>query len=56
MNYAYVITAFRLEVETLDYAEVAQFAVLECTGKHALGIISRYSQLLHVQSYNSLFD
>ena len=32
----------RLEVETLDYAEVAQFAMVEWTEKPVLGKIARY--------------
>ena len=35
------LISYRLEVETLDYAEVAQFAIVECTEKVILGKIAR---------------
>ena len=37
------LTVPRLDVETLDYAEVAQFAVLEYTKKQIWGKIARYN-------------
>ena len=36
------INCSRLDVETLDYAEVAQFAVLEYTKKQIWGKIARW--------------